>query len=91
MSELRKARKAGCRSGRRKLFPVRLVDMETLRDWECSDADSGKDLAMELREYFIPHLSHWKEHDPVRGCLRPPAQRPPRRRAGEVIRRSRGC
>ena len=32
MSELRKARKAGCQSGQRKLFPVRLVDFATLRD-----------------------------------------------------------
>ncbi len=41
--------------------------METLRDWECFDADSGKDLAVELREYFIPDFSHWKEHDPFPG------------------------
>ena len=64
MTELRKARKAERQSGQRKLFPVRLVDMETLRDWECFDADSGKDLAIELRECFIPDFSHWKEHDP---------------------------
>jgi hypothetical protein len=63
MTELRKARKAERQSGKRKLFPVRLVDFETLRDWECFDADSGKDLAVELREYFIPDFSHWKEHD----------------------------
>lgn len=63
MTELRKARKAERQSGQRKLFPVRLVDMETLRDWECFDADSGKDLAVELREYFIPDFSHWKEHE----------------------------
>jgi hypothetical protein len=64
MTELRKARKAERQSGRRKLFPVRLVDMETLRDWECFDADGGKDLAVELREYFIPDFSNWKDHDP---------------------------
>ena len=46
---------------------MRLVDMETLRDWECFDADSGKDLAVELREYFIPDFSHWKEHDLFQG------------------------
>jgi hypothetical protein len=39
------------------------VDFETLRNWECFDADSGKDLAVELREYFIPDFSNWKEHD----------------------------
>jgi hypothetical protein len=63
MTELRKARKAERQSGKRKLFPVRLVDFEILRDWECFDADSGKDLAAELREYFIPDFSNWKDHD----------------------------
>ena len=63
MTELRKAFKAERREGRRKLFPVRLVDMETIRAWECFDADSGKDLATELREYFIPDFSDWKNHD----------------------------
>src|SRR5437773_12522597 len=64
MTELRKARKAERQSGKRKLFPVRLVDFATLCDWECFDDDSGKDLAVELREYFIPDFSNWKEHDP---------------------------
>lgn len=63
MTEIRKARRHELRTGKRKLFPVRLVDMETMRDWECFDADSGKDLAVELREYFIPDFSHWKDHD----------------------------
>ena len=63
MTELRKAFKAERREGRRKLFPVRLVDMATLQAWECFDADSGKDLATELREYFIPDFSDWKNHD----------------------------
>jgi len=63
MTEIRKARKAELRDKRRKLFPIRLVDMDTLRDWECFDADTGKDLAVEVREYFIPDFSHWKDHD----------------------------
>ena len=63
MTELRKARKAERQSGKRMLFPVRLTDYDTLRAWECFDADGGKDLAVELREYFIPDFSHWKEHD----------------------------
>jgi len=37
----------------RKLFPIRLVTMETLQAWACFDADTGKDLAVEVREYFI--------------------------------------
>src|SRR5207247_1059688 len=63
MTEIRKARKAELRDRRRKLFPIRLVNMDTLRDWECFDADTGKDLAVEVREYFIPDFTHWKDHD----------------------------
>jgi hypothetical protein len=63
MTELRKAFKAERESGKRKLFPLRLADMETIKAWECFDADSGKDLAVELREYFISDFSCWKEHD----------------------------
>jgi TIR domain len=63
MTELRKARKAERQSGKRKLFPVRLTDYQTLEKWECHDSKSGKDLAEELRQYFIPDFSNWKEHD----------------------------
>jgi hypothetical protein len=61
MTEIRKARKAELKEQRRKLFPIRLIDMDTLRAWECFDADSGKDLAVEVREYFIPDFSHWRD------------------------------
>ncbi len=37
--------------------------MDTLHDWECFDADIGKDLAVEVREYFIPDFTCWKDHD----------------------------
>jgi hypothetical protein len=37
-----------------KRFLVRLCNFETLRDWTCFDADTGKDLAVEVREYFAP-------------------------------------
>ena len=62
-TEIRKARKAEIKEKRRKLFPIRLVDFDTIRDWECFDADSGKDLGVEIREYFIPDFSNWKDHD----------------------------
>jgi hypothetical protein len=39
------------------------MSFETLNNWECFDADSGKDLAVEIREYFIPDFSNWKDHD----------------------------
>lgn len=62
-TEIRKARKAELAEKRRKLFPIRLVDFRTIRDWECFDADSGKDLAVEIREYFVPDFSKWNDHD----------------------------
>jgi hypothetical protein len=66
-TEIAKARKREIREKRRMLFPVRLVDFETLRDWESFDADTGKDSAREIREYFIPDFSGWKEdHDAYR-------------------------
>jgi hypothetical protein len=64
-TEIRRAREAEAeaKDKRRRLFPIRLVDWETIRDWECFDADSGKDLAVEVREYFVPDFSNWKDHD----------------------------
>jgi len=46
-----------------------LVDFETLRDWECFDAHTGKDSAREIREFFIPDFSNWKDHDSYRQAL----------------------
>lgn len=60
-TEIRKARKIEIEENRRKLFPISLVDYDTVRKWECFDADTGKDLAVELREYHIPDFSDWKD------------------------------
>jgi hypothetical protein len=65
-TELAKARKREVNDGKRVLFPVRLVAFQVLRDWECFDADTGKDSAREIREYFIPDFSNWKDHDSYR-------------------------
>ena len=65
-TEIAKARSREVREKRRVPFPVRLVDFESLRDWECFDADTGKDSAREIREYFIPDFSRWKDHDSYR-------------------------
>src|SRR5207248_11610790 len=69
MDELRKGFKAERDSGKRKLFPLRLTDYETLQAWICRDSVSGKDLAEEVRQYFIPDFSHWKEHDPFEAAF----------------------
>jgi uncharacterized protein YjbI with pentapeptide repeats len=62
-AEIRRAHQSGVRSGRRKLFPVRLVGMEALQAWQCFDADAGRDLAVEVREHFVPDFSAWEDPD----------------------------
>ena len=59
-TEIAKARKREARDHCCVLFPIRLVSFETLRDWECFDADTGKDPAREIREYYIPDFSSWE-------------------------------
>src|SRR5215471_8914211 len=61
--ELRRARRREVAEQRRILFPVRLVDYEAIKAWECFDADTAKDLATEIREYYIPDFTAWKDHD----------------------------
>jgi hypothetical protein len=60
-SELRWARDIERQQGRQKLFPLRVVDMETVKEWRCFDADLGKDLAVDLREYYIPDFTGWDQ------------------------------
>jgi len=40
-----------------------MISLIALRDWTCFDADTGKDLAVEVRQYFAPDFSNWKNHD----------------------------
>jgi hypothetical protein len=63
MDELRKARRTELADNRRKLFPIRLMEAEGLRDWECLDPATGQDIAAEVREYHIPDFTTWKDHD----------------------------
>jgi hypothetical protein len=44
------------------LCPVGLAPFHVIGDWECFDADIGKDSAREIREYFIPDFHEW--HNP---------------------------
>lgn len=69
-TEISKARRRELQERKRVLFPVRLVPFEVLRDWECFDADAGKDSAREIREYFIPDFSDWKNHDSYQSAFR---------------------
>ncbi|MBV9294290.1 MAG: hypothetical protein JO145_01865 [Acidobacteriaceae bacterium] len=51
------------------LFPISLVPYEVIRLWKNFDADTGKDSAREIREYFIPDFSDWKNHDTYKVAL----------------------
>jgi len=59
--EIRLARKREAQEKRRVLFPLRLVDYPALEAWSCFDADTKKDLASEIREYYIPDFSTWQD------------------------------
>ena len=58
-SEIRWAVEAGMSEKRKKLLPIRLVSMDDIKQWKYFDADSGKDLAREIREYYIHDFSDW--------------------------------
>jgi hypothetical protein len=62
-TEIAHARQKEIVQGRQVLFPISLVPFNVIRDWKCFDADTGKDSAREIREYFIPDFSNWKDHD----------------------------
>jgi hypothetical protein len=63
MTEILRARETKVKEGRRKLFPISIVEFEKVKAWRRFDADTGKDLAKEVREYFIPDFSNWKDQD----------------------------
>lgn len=62
-TEIRNARAREVTEGCQVLFPIRMVSFETIRKWKAFDADTGKDMAAEIREYFIPDFREWKDHD----------------------------
>ena len=45
------------------LFPISLVKFGAIREWQLFDTDEGRDLAAEVREYFIPGFQNWKNYD----------------------------
>jgi hypothetical protein len=65
-SEIANAREREKREGKQLLFPITLVPFEAIKPWKLFDADIGTDAAREIREYFIPDFSNWKDHDSYR-------------------------
>ncbi|WP_226992369.1 toll/interleukin-1 receptor domain-containing protein [Desulfatibacillum aliphaticivorans] len=63
-TEIRRTRKAMDKTGKQKLFPISIVDdFGRIKEWECFDANTGSDMADEVREFYIPDFSNWKDHD----------------------------
>jgi hypothetical protein len=62
-TEIAHARQKEVNQRRQVLFPISLVPFMSIRNWKCFDADTRKDSAREIREYYMPDLSDWKQHD----------------------------
>ena len=62
-TEIANARDREARESKQLLFPITVVPFEEIKKWKLFDADRGKDSAREVREYFIPDFSNWKNHD----------------------------
>jgi uncharacterized protein YjbI with pentapeptide repeats len=62
-TEIANARDREDRDKKQMLFPITLAAMEDVKQWKLFDADRGIDSAREIREYFIPDFSNWKDHD----------------------------
>ena len=61
-TEISRARLREVREQIQVLFPISLVPFQELREWNCFDADLGKDSAREIREYLIADFSRWTDH-----------------------------
>jgi CheY-like chemotaxis protein len=62
-SEIIRAKAIETSTSRRVLFPIRLIGIEELKRWSLFDSDSGRDIAREIREYFIPDFTNWRDPD----------------------------
>ena len=61
-TEIYEARQRELTEGKTVLFPISLMPYDKLRAWRCFDADSGRDLAREVRAYYIPDFTAWRDH-----------------------------
>lgn len=66
-TEIWHARQRETREGKQVLFPIGLVPFDSIKAWRAFDADTGKDMAREVREYFIPDFSNLKDHEAFEG------------------------
>jgi uncharacterized protein YjbI with pentapeptide repeats len=62
-TEIYKARMRELREKKQILFPIRIAPFETLLEWEYLLAEDGRDLAREIRGYYIPDFTNWSDPD----------------------------
>ena len=62
-TEVANAREREQREKKQMLFPITMAPFAEVKEWKLFDADRGIDSAREIREYFIPDFSDWKDHD----------------------------
>jgi uncharacterized protein YjbI with pentapeptide repeats len=60
-TEVAHARRRESREQRQILFPIALVAFDEIRRWQSFDADTGTDIARDVRQYFIPDFSGWRD------------------------------
>lgn len=60
-TEIKRTLKAEKESGERKLFPIRLCETDSVQNWELFDADIGRDIAADIRAYYLPDFSKWQD------------------------------
>jgi hypothetical protein len=68
-TEIANARARETQQKRQMLFPITLVPFDRIHEWKCFDADAGIDTAREIREYYVPDFSRWKDHDAYTAVL----------------------
>ena len=68
-TEIANAREREEREKKQMLFPITLAPFDEVKHWKLFDADRGTDAAREVREYFIPDFSNWKDHDSYQAAL----------------------
>jgi hypothetical protein len=85
-TEIRRTRLAEKREGKRKLFPIRLVDYKLIEGWELG-VSSGEDMAEVVRQFYIPDFTNWRVHDALGGVREAAARSEGRGSAGvdEVV------
>ncbi|MDP2721472.1 MAG: toll/interleukin-1 receptor domain-containing protein [Bacteroidales bacterium] len=60
-TEISKAYKKSKQIGKKVLFPISITSFDNLLEWEQFDSDLGKDLAKEIREFYVLDFENWKD------------------------------